>query len=115
MLNNIGISWFNALPVISFNMPVEARNGTETLVYSYRLSTSFGSSNYRRDLAAIKKPLLVVVGTADEVNCAEKFKPVISQYANAQVELLPGVTHMGVVVGDEVRTVIGEWLRGLKL
>jgi non-heme chloroperoxidase len=111
MLNNVGISWFNALPVISFNMPVEARNGTETLVYSYRLVTSFGSSNYQRDLAAINKPLLVVAGTADEVNYAEKFKPVILQYTKAQVELLPGVTHMGVVVGPEVRPVIGEWLK----
>jgi Lysophospholipase len=113
MLNNIGISRFNALPVIRFNMPGEARNGTETLVYSYRLIASFGSSNYRKDLSAIHKPLLVVTGTADEVNYAEKFKPVISQYTEAQVELLPGVTHMGVVVGPEVRLVIGEWLKGI--
>jgi pimeloyl-ACP methyl ester carboxylesterase len=72
-----------------------------------RLVTSFGSSNYQRDLAAKNKPLLVVAGTADEVNYADKFKPVILQYTKAQVELLPGVTHMGVVVGPEVRPVIG--------
>jgi alpha-beta hydrolase superfamily lysophospholipase len=111
MLNNIGISRFNALPVISFNMPLIARDGTETLVYSYRLINSFGSNNYRRDLAAINKPLLVIAGSADEVNYAEKFKPVISQYTKAQVELLPGVTHMGLVVGPEVRPVIEEWLK----
>ena len=115
MLGSIGITWFNALPVIDFNMPEEARNGTETLTYSYRLITSYEPEDYRKDLSAITKPLLVVAGTADEVCYAEKLNPVISQYANAQVELLPGVTHMGVVVGDEVRTVIGEWLRGLKL
>ena len=40
MLNNIGIRWFNGLTVIDFNMPEEARDGTETLSYTYRLNTS---------------------------------------------------------------------------
>jgi hypothetical protein len=40
-LNNVGILWFNHLTVIDFNLPEEARNGTDTLAYSQRLKTGF--------------------------------------------------------------------------
>jgi hypothetical protein len=59
------------------------------------------------------QPLLVVAGTADEGFYAEQYEPVISQYADVHVELLEDVTHMGVVVGDEIQPVIKEWLEGL--
>jgi non-heme chloroperoxidase len=113
MLNNVGIRWFNDLPVIRFNMPEEARDGTETLEYTYRLNTGYAPDNYKKDLAAIKQPLLVIAGTADESFYADKFEPVISQYTDVEVVLLPGVTHMGAVVGDEVHDVIREWLESL--
>jgi non-heme chloroperoxidase len=113
MLNNVGIRWFNDLPVIRFNMPGEARDGTETLEYTYRLNTGYAPDNYKKDLAAIKQPLLVVAGTADESFYADRFEPVMSQYTDVEVVLLPDVTHMGVVVGDEVHDVIREWLESL--
>jgi non-heme chloroperoxidase len=113
LLNNVQIRWFNHLTAIAFNMPQEVRNGTETLSYSFRLNTSYAPGDYKKDLRAIKQPLLVLAGTADEAFIAEQFQPVISQYTKVQVKLLPGVAHMGVVVGSEVRPVIHEWLRGL--
>ena len=113
MLNNVGIRWFNALTVIEFNMAEEARDGTETLSYSHRLNTAYAPRNYKKDLRAIRQPLFVVAGTADEAFFTEKYEPVISQYTAVQVRLLQGVTHMGVVVGTEVRPVVKEWLEGL--
>ena len=113
MLNKLGIRWFNDLTVIDFNMPEEARDGTETLSYTYRLNTAFAPRNYKKDLSAITQPLLVVAGTSDDANYADQFEPVISQYADARVELLEGVTHMGVVVGDDIQPIIKEWLEGL--
>ena len=113
MLNNVGIRWFNHLTVIEFNMPEEARNGTETLLYSYRLNMGYAPRNYKKDLSAITQPLLVVAGTADESYVAEQYEPVISQYTEVQVRLLQGVTHMGVVVGAEVRPIVKEWLKDL--
>jgi len=110
LLNNVGIRRFNYLPVIGFNMPVEVRDGTETLTYSYRLNTSYAPGNYKKDLAKISQPLLVVVGQADEAFLPDRFEPTISQYVKAEVALLEDVTHMGVVVGPEVRPVIGRWL-----
>ncbi len=113
MLNNVGIRFFNDLSVIEFNIPEEARDGTETLSYSYRLNKSYAPRNYKKDLSAITQTLLVVIGTADKVFFADKYEPVISQYTDVQIKLLQGVTHMGVVNGNEVRPVIGEWLTGL--
>ncbi len=113
MLNNIGIPWFNNLTVIEFNMPEEARDGTETLSYSHRLNTAYAPRDYKEDLRAITQPLLVISGTADEAFIYCQYEPVISQYTEVQVKLLQGVTHVGVVVGTEVQPVIREWLEGL--
>ncbi len=113
MLNNVGIHRFDYLTAIEFNMLEEARDGTETLSYSHRLNTAYAPRNYKKDLRAITQPLLVVGGTADEVMLADQYEPVISRYTDAQVKLFQDVTHMGVVVGTEVRPVVKEWLEGL--
>jgi len=110
MLNTMGIHWFDHLTAIEFNMPKEARDGTETLSYSHRLNTGFAPRNYKKDLSAIKQPLLVAAGTKDESFIAEAFEPTISKYTSAQVTLIPNLTHMGVVVSPEIRPVIKEWL-----
>jgi hypothetical protein len=96
-----------------FNMPEEARDGTETLSYSHRLNTAYAPRSYKKDLSPITQPLLVVAGTADKANYAEQYEQVICQYTEVQVRLLQGVTHMGVVVGAEVRLVVEEWLKDL--
>jgi non-heme chloroperoxidase len=110
MLNNVGIRWFNYLTVIEFNMPEYARDGTETLSYSYRLNTAYAPDNYKKDLRAIDQPFLVVAGTADEAFYADRYEPLISQYTDVKVELLRDVSHMGVVVGPEVRPIVKAWL-----
>jgi len=114
MLNNVGISWFNYLKVIDFNMPEEYRDGTETLSYSYRLNTGFAPRNYKKDLSAIKQKVLVVVGKFDESFIAEAFLPEISKYKkDVNVILLDDVTHMGIVMGKEVRPIIKKWITEL--
>ncbi len=116
MLNNIGVHWFDHLTVIDFNMPLNARDGTETLSYSYRLNKSFAPRNYKKDLSAIaiNQPILVVVGTADESFIADQFKPVFSLYTKAEVEMIKDLSHMGVVLNAEVQPVIKEWIQNLK-
>jgi non-heme chloroperoxidase len=114
MLNNIGISWFNFLQVIDFNMPEEYRDGTETLTYSYRLNTGFAPRNYKKDLRSIEQETLVLVGTSDESFIAEEFNPEISKYKkDANIVLVENVTHMGIVVGNEVQPIIKDWISNL--
>jgi alpha-beta hydrolase superfamily lysophospholipase len=115
MLNNVGIGAFNHIKVIHFNMPEEARDGTETLSYSYRLNKSYAPENYKKNLAAISQPLLVAVGSADKAFKADEFEPAISPYTDVEVKLLKGVSHMGIVVGKEIRPVIENWLENLPL
>lgn len=113
MLNSAGIRSINDMTIIEFNMPEEARDGTETLSYSFRLNTAYSPRNYKKDLSAITQPLLVVAGTADEAFIADKFESVISQYTEAKVRLLEGLTHFGVVLSPEIQPVIKDWLAGL--
>src|SRR4030042_4961856 len=110
LLNNVGIHRLDYLTAMEFNMPQEVRDGTETLAYSHRLNTSYAPRDYKKDLKAATQPILVVAGTKDEAFIADQFEPVFSSYTNAQVRLLPGVTHMGLVVGPEIRPVVKEWL-----
>ncbi len=114
MLNNIGIRFFNNLNVIDFNMPKEYRDGTETLSYSYRLNTGYAPRNYEKDLSSITQKLLVVAGSADESFKAEEFFPVISKYKpDVKVKIVDSVTHMGIVSGTEVRTIVKKWLEDI--
>ncbi|MGB2954752.1 MAG: alpha/beta hydrolase [Anaerolineales bacterium] len=113
MLNNLGIHCFDHLTSIEFNMPAEARDGTETLSYSHRLNTGYAPRNNKKDLKAITQPLLVVAGTQDESFVADQFEPVISQYAVAQVKLIPDLSHMGVVVNKMAYPAIKDWLKNI--
>ncbi len=111
MLGNVGLHGFDDLPVISFNLPEAYRDGTETLVYTYRMNTNLAPDDYKRDLEAIHVPLKVIVGSADEAFFADKFAETISPYAEADISVLPNVTHLGAAVGPEVRPVVGAWLK----
>lgn len=113
MLNFMGIHWLDHLTVIEFNMPEEARDGTETLSYSHLLNTAYAPRNYKKDLRAVTQPLLVAAGTEDESFIADQFEPVITEYTQAQVKLLPGLSHMGVVVDPEIKPILKEWLEKL--
>ena len=114
VLNAVGIQALNGLEVIEFDLPEPFRDGTETLHYTYRLNTGFAPRSYESELAAIRVPLLVLVGSEDEAFLPDRFPTTISQYApRADVRILEGVSHMGVVVGSQARSVIAEWLRTL--
>ncbi len=115
MLNNVGIKSLNHMEVIRFNMPEEARDGTETLAYTYRLNTAYAPKNYKKDLANISQSLLVLVGTEDEVFLPEQYPPTISKHnPAARVELVPGVTHQGIVVGEDAWPILDEWLKSIE-
>ncbi len=120
MLNTIGLKVLNHLPVISFAMPRAVLDGpygnTATTVYSYRMNTSFAPrSNYEKDLKAISKPLLVIAGDADEAFYSKRYEEVISrQTSTGTYKILPGISHMGVVMEPQSWNILVEWLKNLK-
>ncbi|MEO1668276.1 MAG: alpha/beta fold hydrolase [Chloroflexota bacterium] len=114
LLNNVGITALNGLPAIDFDMPPEFRTGTETLSYTYRLNTGYAPQNYAVALEAIDVPLLLVAGGADEAFFADQYESTVTAYTEADVVILPDVSHMGAVVDEDVQMPVIEWLQNLK-
>jgi len=119
MLNAVGVTAFNDLPVISFAMPESVLKGpfghTATLTYTYRMNTGFAPhADYEADLATIKKPLLVVAGAEDESFYADRYEEVISAHnSTGTYHVLPGVNHLGVVTQEAATSKIAAWLAAL--
>ena len=114
-LNAVGFHGLDGLPIIRFNKPEEYRDGTETLSYSYRLNTSYHPRfDYRADLAAMKGPVLVLVGADDEANDAGAFGPLLAGAApDAELRILLGISHFEVFTDDAAFEEMGSWLEGL--
>jgi hypothetical protein len=59
------------------------------------------------------QPFLLLAGTADEAFVADQFESLVSEYTSVQVELMPDLSHMGVVVSPDVQPLLEDWLGGL--
>lgn len=116
MLNAVGITALDHLPVISFAMPRQVMDGpygeTATVVYSYRLNAGFAPRpDYAADLEAIEQPVLVVAGTEDEAFFAERYEPTMAPHLeNGTFRLLPGLGHMGLTSDPATVEAIATWL-----
>jgi alpha-beta hydrolase superfamily lysophospholipase len=95
MLRRLGIVCCESLPTIAFAV---APNTASILAstYSYRLMRNFASSsNYRDDLAAAGKEVVLLSGAADELMIPDKYQEAVGQ--RVSVKLIDGVNHMGIV------------------
>lgn len=111
ILNKIGITALNGLTAIDFAMPPDARDGTETLSYSYRLLTGFAPRDYQTDVTAIgDTPVLVLVGDKDEAFYPDRYAAALPK---ATVKVLPGLTHLGLAIAPETAARAIFWLKGL--
>jgi alpha-beta hydrolase superfamily lysophospholipase len=106
VLRRLGIICCESLPTIAFAV---GPNTSPILAstYSYRLMRNFGSSpDYRGDLAAAGKPVVVFAGAADELMFPEKYRDAVGE--RAQVRLIDGVNHMGIVSDPAAVSVIAD-------
>ena len=116
MLNTVGITALNRLPVIAFAMPQAVLDGpyggTATTTYSYRLNTSFAPrSNYQADLRAMTRPLLLLAGADDEAFNVSLYEPVISaQTSTGTYEVLPNAGHISILTDARASAAIKGWL-----
>lgn len=99
LLEQVGLNWFQDLPVIAF-----ARQDAEgqPYTYSYRLWRNFKAhEDYAADFRHAPVPPIVLVGSADELFVADAFPPLIKDIrADAQVTVLPGLTHMDMIFAE---------------
>jgi acetyl esterase/lipase len=112
-LNSLGIRGLNGLSIIRFAKPEALRDGTETLVYSYRLNTSYHPRvDWAGDLAGLAEGSLLIVGEDDEANDAFAYAPLLAEHAaGVRVVVLPGVDHFGVFTEPAALDLLVEWLR----
>jgi len=117
MLNTVGITVFNHLPVIDFAFPQEVIDGplghTATRAYSYRMNTSFAPrNNYLQDVSKLP-PFLLVAGRDDEAFVADLYEPTLSPAnPNGRYVLIDGVSHLDVISSDEAFTAVRDYLTG---
>jgi alpha-beta hydrolase superfamily lysophospholipase len=111
-MRRLGIDCCEGLPTLAFAVPA---NSASILAptYSYRLMRNFATRGYRDDLAAITKPLTLISGADDELMLADKYADAVHAVApSADVKLIDGIDHMGVVstakavnaIADDVAT-----------
>jgi alpha-beta hydrolase superfamily lysophospholipase len=111
MMNAIGETKYNNLPVLFFNLP-ETMPVTK---YSYRANESMSPLDYKEGLRAIDKPLLVIVGIEDEAFDSSKFNSAVTQNSKGQVFLIENETHNGVRHNKKTMDVVSKWLKNHKL
>ena len=113
MLNMVGITAFNHLTIIQFNMPKAVRSGKyghlATLSYSFRLNQGYAPrSDYLKDIAALPK-FTLIVGSDDEAFNANKYEKVMSDVTDkGSYHIVNGANHLGIVYGTETEDIIRE-------
>jgi alpha-beta hydrolase superfamily lysophospholipase len=107
MLNPIGMRWFNGLDTLFFNVPAQF----PIHAYSFRAMVSMTPDSHIAALTADRTPLLVIVGSKDEVFYADRFASVISLHQNSKTVLVDGPTHDGIVHSAAALSAAADWIR----
>jgi non-heme chloroperoxidase len=99
ILNRIGITWLNDMPVTTYALS-ETNQKILTPNYSYALSVNFRpDADYRGDIIAASQPMHVLVGSVDDEFFPNRFA---SEFAIAKppvgVTVIPGVGHIGLTL-----------------
>jgi pimeloyl-ACP methyl ester carboxylesterase len=101
ILNQVGVTYWDGLPVLAFPVPANMAGVTQT--YSWRLLRNFGAHDaYLTDMRLATQPVLVFVGSSDELLDAEKLRIEFhSQRPDISVVILPGLGHADMVTRPE--------------
>lgn len=107
LLNTVGLSHWNDQPVLFFNLPpaIPLRQ------YSFSASASMSPENFQQGLEAINKPLLVIVGAADETFNVPAFAQVIPSTRNKQLLIAKESSHNGVRHNLDAMDKVSDWTR----
>jgi alpha-beta hydrolase superfamily lysophospholipase len=114
ILECLGIDALGGTTVVEFDLPATHRSGAETPAYSYRMMRGINPRGYANDLAALRAPVLVVVGGDDEAMVASAYPALLDAHApHAELVVVPGQSHLGLVGDPVVAGRVVAWLRAL--
>ncbi|HLG49048.1 MAG TPA: alpha/beta fold hydrolase [Reyranella sp.] len=111
LLDAFGLPWFQGLPVVRFATDAPPSD-SRTPVYSYRLLASLQPHRtWRADIARITRPMMVVVGSTDELFYADRFGPLFAELnPKIAVSVTQGVGHMGIIADPRgTAAIAGAW------
>jgi alpha-beta hydrolase superfamily lysophospholipase len=113
ILDKLGIPWWGGLPVVAFAVSAaDAQYVTPT--YSFRLAANFGPDrDWRGDIAAVHRPLIVMAGDRDQVFHADRYQAAFAISPEARVEVLPGIDHMSLSGAPSALAAISAAARNL--
>ncbi len=111
MLNSIGETQYNKLPVLFFNLP----EGMPIRNYSYRANESMAPNDFKEGLQAVNKPLLVLVGSKDEAFNSSKFEEAVTENSCGEVFIIEDASHNGIRHKNKTMLLISKWVNNHKL
>jgi pimeloyl-ACP methyl ester carboxylesterase len=97
-LDRVGIHAFDGYPVLNYAVSPELSRWV-TASYSYRLMTNFGAgSGHQVYLRNIRRPAVILVGSADEQELPDQFAPYLQHLGvNIPVTIVPGMKHADMI------------------
>jgi pimeloyl-ACP methyl ester carboxylesterase len=110
MLKRLGIDWCDGLPTLAFAVPPDSAKILAS-TYTYRLMRNFATRGYRSDLAAVTRPMTLIAGADDELMLADKYADAVhAVLPSAEVKLIDGVNHMGIVGAPKAVNAIADYV-----
>jgi non-heme chloroperoxidase len=105
LLSQLGVHWFEGLPVVAFAIAPQDVHANRTARYSFRLWANFSPHrDWEADVRGIRRPAMVLIGANDELFRADQYAPTLHALRkDIAVEVIPNVDHMGAVVTAEGR------------
>jgi len=105
MLNEINNHTSDSLPVLFLNLP----ESMPLRSYSFRANASMAPDDYAAALQSVHKPMLVLIGTDDEVFSAEAMQSAVIENSAGEVKIIDEATHNGVRHSPQSFTFIEDW------
>ncbi len=102
LLNTVGITALNHLPVINYALSPEAK-AMLTPSYSYSLLQNFGPPDaLRAAIGQLKQPCAILAGADDELFNVDQFEPLVrAAGATWPVRIIPQTSHVNLVLNLE--------------
>lgn len=111
VLDGLGLPWFQNLAVVRFATDAKP-SMNRTPAYSWRLQVGMHPPRtWRQEIAGISRPIIVAVGSNDELFRGDQFAPLFAELnPKIRVTVVPGLGHMDMISSDlAVSAVAGLW------
>ena len=106
ILNRLGLHFLDHLPAIVF---AAGDSPNLTPVYSHRLLLSMNPQNASVLLGAVDAPIALLAGDKDEVFASDTYRQTVqTARPDADVTLLPGIGHVGMILRPQALAAIAE-------